>query len=287
MVQNILDSHSHIYGGPEFDRIPNIIDLRNKLQTSLKEGRITEYTTNTEIDEAIKKLVTTLLKPQQQNPSITHISEKTPWNVLFFEELLELFPEAKFIIVLRNPLDVFNSMKKVGNNAISKGVVAPDFTVNYKIAAAYMEAVYKIGERLLKTHPNQIYVVRYEHLLSNLESETKRLFAFLELNWEHEVLNFYNLKHPGEDAMIKNEIWYTKKQFNENPKDKEVTATKSLLTYQEKVFIKYLFRKNLFLNANHCYFNEPNLFQKIIGKLILNSFQKKYRFKNIPKRILG
>lgn len=83
LVQNLLNAHPQVYGGSEFDRIPNIIDLRNKLQQSLKSGRITEYTDAQQIDETIRAVVDVLLEPNHLEPSITHISEKTPWNVLF------------------------------------------------------------------------------------------------------------------------------------------------------------------------------------------------------------
>ena len=49
LVQNILDTHPLVYGGPEFDRIPNILDLRTKLQNSLKQGRIEVYTSYKEL----------------------------------------------------------------------------------------------------------------------------------------------------------------------------------------------------------------------------------------------
>ena len=287
LVQNLLDSHSKIYGGPEFDRIPNIVDLRNKLKSSLKQGRIEAYTNVHEIDDAIRCFIDTLLTPKDLNPAIKFISEKTPWNILFFEELIEIFPDAKFIMVLRNPLDVFNSMKKVANNAFSKGIKPPDFTTDYKIACAYMEEVFKLMKTLNKKHPNKVIIVRYESFLIDLETEAKRLFDFLGLTWEEQVMNFYKLQHPGEKTMTQNDVWYTKNQFKANPQEVTVKHKKNLLKFKEKLFIAYLFRQNKYVNPNYSFIKKPNIFEKLIARYLYVDYKNNYRFPKSPKRTLN
>ncbi|HPF12331.1 MAG TPA: sulfotransferase [Flavobacteriaceae bacterium] len=287
LVQNLLNAHPQVYGGSEFDRIPNIIDLRNKLQQSLKSGRITEYTDAQQIDETIRAVVDVLLEPNHLEPSITHISEKTPWNVLFFDELLTLYPKAKFILVMRNPLSVFNSMKKVAQRAHAKQVIPPDFTTNYRLAVAYMEAVYRLMQRLLKNHPQQVIMVRYEDLLDNLEKTSRTLFQFLEIPWNEQLLSFHEVNHPGERTMTQMGIWYTTDQFRANPAQVKEHTKKNQLKLYERYFITYFFRKNEFVNPNYRFMKEPNTFGKICGKWMLMGYRKKYRFHQLPKRTMG
>jgi len=287
MVQNILDSHPVIYGGPEFDRIPNIMDLRNKLQNTLESGRISTYTDSKEIDTAIANLINALFSNIDSPKNLSFISEKTPWNILFFEELFQVFPDAHFMMVLRNPLDVFSSMKKVAQRAKKKGIQPPDFTTNFKTAVAYMEAVYDIMERLRFEHPERFLLVRYEDLLDNLEEETRRICTYLKIEWSEKMMAFNEMEHPGEKTMTANDIWYSKSSFNANPKEVKKMAKTPSLTYIEKTFITYMFRKNTFVNSDQRYLQEPNLIEKIVGRLILNDYTSNYRFQKSPKRILG
>ena len=43
MVQNVLDSHPDIIGGPQFRNIPDIIDLRKKLHELMEIGALPEF----------------------------------------------------------------------------------------------------------------------------------------------------------------------------------------------------------------------------------------------------
>ncbi|AGC77401.1 sulfotransferase family protein [Nonlabens dokdonensis] len=283
MVQNILDSHPNIYGGSEFDRIPNIIDLRKKLLATLGFGRITEYTSKDQIDKAIKNLILDLFNGIESEKDIQIISEKTPWNILFFEELYELFPDAKFVMVLRNPLHVLNSMKQVAINAKANGVQPPDFTTNYLVAVAYMEQVYRLMTRLLKNHPNSFYLIKYENLLVDLKKESVFLCDFLNISWNPKLLEFNSISHPGEKTMTKDGIWYTKDKFKEDPKLKKTKNSSSNLTYLEESFVKYIFGNNQLVKG---YLKKNSLAGRLISKIIYQKYKMYYRFKSIPKRLL-
>ncbi len=287
LVQNVLDTHPLVYGGPEFDRIPNIIDLRNKLQNSLKQGRIEAYTNHEQIDDAIRKMINTLITPLSLSESVAYISEKTPWNILYFEELLELFPDAKFIMVLRNPIATFNSMKNVAKRAKKAGVVPPDFTTNVFVAAAYMEYVYGLMQRLEKKHPNNVITIKYELLIIDLEKHSKELCSFIGLPWDERLLSFNNFKHPGEKTMTQNQIWYTSEQYNANPEDTLKKKTSNILSFKEALFLKYLFRKNTYVNPNYCFIKEPSILEKVIARGLFINYSNKYRFNKPPKRVLA
>ncbi|MEL6812391.1 MAG: sulfotransferase [Bacteroidota bacterium] len=285
LVQNILDSHPNIYGGPEFDRIPNIIDLRNKLQQSFDAGRISSYTSKEAIDKAMVQLIDALFGEIETDKVVTLLSEKTPWNILFYDELFQLYPSAKFIMVMRNPLDIFNSMKNVALNAKKKGVTPPDFTTDYKLAVAYMEVVFGIMQRLLKKYPESFYLIRYEDLLTHLEDKTKELCRFIGVEWTHNLLEFHKIKHPGEENMTKDGVWYTKSMYNKDPK--EVSKKASVLTFTERSFITYMFLKNDFVNPNARYFETLKTSARVAGKWVYNDYKRNYRFKTVPKRVLS
>ena len=121
LIQNMLDSHPLVLGGPEFLHLPDIIELRRKLHSSISRGWIDIFCSREDVDthliEAINKLFLSLSKKYH----CEIYSEKTPENILVFFELMELFPEAHFIQVIRDPRAILSSMQQVKQRAIAKG----------------------------------------------------------------------------------------------------------------------------------------------------------------------
>lgn len=126
ITQAILDSHPQIFGGPEFDRLPEIARTRGQLLESLAAGRIVEFCDRDSINASFGRLIESLLYPAMHRHGATYISEKTPWNVLEFDALLEMLPGAKFVEVVRDPRAVVNSMLKVAERYRRKGLEPPD-----------------------------------------------------------------------------------------------------------------------------------------------------------------
>jgi hypothetical protein len=248
MVQNILDSHPEIYGGPEFDRIPNFVDLRRKLRWSVQAGRIDQYTSNEEIDSVLRLAIQQLLIPHTEK-HFAYISEKTPWNILVFSDLMEMFPEARFVHVLRNPLDVWRSMTRVAERAESKGVQPPDFTMDVGLALNYMLTVYDLVSKLEVSHATRFLNLRFEDFLLDTETQCKALCNFLQISWNENMLDFHNQHHPGEETMTKDGIWYTKEGFKKAPsftgENKRVVPDS-----EDEWLIAEVLKSNLLLNKN-------------------------------------
>jgi hypothetical protein len=106
--------------------------------------------------------------------------DKTPRYYEIFDDLQELFPRAKFIILYRNPLAVFASILSTwvkDNYALIN---------NYKID---LEEGVRFLERDFSGYSNT-YMVRYEDLLSAPEKQFEQLCAFLQLNFESSCVNY-------------------------------------------------------------------------------------------------
>ena len=92
LVQNMLDSHPDICGGPEFDNIPNIIGVRNMMLDSLNRGRTDVFMNKEYLDSRVVEFIESFLLPYADRRQRRLVSEKTPFNVLVFPELLECSP---------------------------------------------------------------------------------------------------------------------------------------------------------------------------------------------------
>jgi len=110
------------------------------------------------------------------------IVDKTPNNVYIADRLLECWPDARFIFLLRHPAAIARSRMKV------KG---PDYDEERNVAVIrrYCEAL----EDARATHPG--HTVRYEQVTSDPESATRGICEFLGVPWEPTMLDYGQFDH--------------------------------------------------------------------------------------------
>ena len=113
--------------------------------------------------------------------------DKTPryFHVVF--ELIELFPEAKFIILFRNPLAVLNS--------IIKTWVKDDLSLLAEYRDDLLVAPLKMVE-CLRLSPHQCFKVRYEDIVTDPDTFTKEICQFLNISYSNDLLDYTNRRNP-------------------------------------------------------------------------------------------
>jgi tetratricopeptide (TPR) repeat protein len=112
--------------------------------------------------------------------------DKMPLNTVLLPIIAKLFPDAKIIFALRDPRDVVLSCfrRRFGMTAQMFELTSLDGAASYYDAVMGLAALYrdKLGLDLVET--------RHEHLLDDFEGETRRLCAFLGVEWREEMKNF-------------------------------------------------------------------------------------------------
>ncbi len=103
-------------------------------------------------------------------------AEKTPRNVRHIGEILDYWPEAKFINIIRDPRDVLTSTHRD----------APD---QYWIPPRRW--IRDVGEGLAFQHHPRVYTLRYEDLVQDFEPTVQDLCGFLDLDCGEEVLHWH------------------------------------------------------------------------------------------------
>lgn len=99
--------------------------------------------------------------------------EKTPRHVHCARRINRVVPNARFIVVTRNPLDTCASLvKRFGDLTYCAERWNLDSGASYKLLES--------GDQAIR--------VRYEDLVCNPEAELKRLLAFVNLSWDDAVL---------------------------------------------------------------------------------------------------
>lgn len=245
LVQNILDMHADVVGAPEFLHFPGISNLRRAMMRNLEWGWLDEFCTQRELDAYVREFVGSFFEKLAGMPA-RYVSEKTPENVLCFRALADVFPGAKFINVVRDPRAIVASMLQVYRRAMERGVtIYPDYVKDAFKAIRYTKRCLQSGLDFVREYPGRAHTVKYEELLSNPESETRRLCEFLGIPWTEEMLRPSSKKHLGESAITKNsgEIWYDKKAYYRDPEKENIDKWRQTLSSADALLTAKAFAK--------------------------------------------
>lgn len=216
LVQNMIDSHPRVLGGPEFLHLPDILEVRRKLHASIDREWIDLLCSCASVDKTIADVVENIFLPLADRYNKEFYSEKTPENILVFAELMELFPQAHFIQVVRDPRAILASMRQVRERAITKKMTPPGFTADYKKSVAFIKRCLEAGQRAAQK--GGVLTVVYEQLVENPVLESKRICDHLGLEWHDAMLRPGEKEHLGHKAITEksNNIWYDQKSYNRN-----------------------------------------------------------------------
>ncbi|HEX3106782.1 MAG TPA: sulfotransferase [Terriglobales bacterium] len=120
------------------------------------------------------------LTVQQNKP----MALKSPTHGFTFPLLPSLFPGSRFVIIERNPYEVFASNLKLWQTLLDMYSLelASSEQIEKFVLAAYLIHEDAIAEGIHKTAPEDIARVRYEDLIADPLRELKRIYSELKLS---------------------------------------------------------------------------------------------------------
>jgi len=121
----------------------------------------------------------------ESDQNFIHI-DKLPLNILDTPLIHQLYPQAKFILALRHPMDTILScwIQNFKLNPAMANMVDLDRIVEFYCVAMEIFQICRSNYNL------RVHEIRYEDLIDNLSEETSLLLNFLDLNWQSEMENF-------------------------------------------------------------------------------------------------
>ena len=173
LVEQILSSHSAICGAGELEFLENAINSIDWQNTKIQK-------------KDIKKIREEYIFQLNKISKLPYITDKMPLNFQWIGFIVYAFPEAKIIHLKRDAMAVCWSNYKL--NFESEGMA---FSFDQIDIAKYYKLYEDLMEYWHEKFPKKIYDFNYEALTKNQEEQTRKLFEYLEIDWEKAVLNFH------------------------------------------------------------------------------------------------
>ena len=226
LVEQILASHSDIFGAGELGVIPSRIQGLNRWERHTGSGRRYPDCVDDISLEATQGIADGILKElkelaEDDKPNAKHVVDKLPHNFENIGLIKFLFPNAKIISVRRDPRDI----------AIS------NYFTDYQAKHGGMGFAYDltwIGEQLadhnLMMHhwdqvfPNEILTVNYENVVENTEASARRMLDYIGVDWQPQVLAFNELDRAVKTASV----WQVRQPIYKTSKAKWLRYKKHL-----------------------------------------------------------
>lgn len=212
LLSAIIDRHSACASTPESHYFNKTIFLvqnalnnnRDDLLKILKESRFSTWGTDWEVirkaldekNHSAGDIFDLLVREYGNRRKITNVFEKTPVHIRHIDDILAVYPQAKFIWIIRDGRSAASSLKKV------------DWATNddIKLSKEWNRNM-SFGLSAALRHPKAIHIVKYEGLIEDAESTVSKLMAYVDLQMEKSQLipsDNNNLISPGEHSWKRN-----------------------------------------------------------------------------------
>ena len=123
-----------------------------------------------------------------------HFVDKLPLNYLYVGLIHTALPNAKIVHVQRDPMDTCYAVFK------TLFVDAYPFSYDLEELAHYYVAYHELMAHWHDALPGVIHAVSYEDLVTDIDTATRRLLEYCNLEWQPEVLDFHASREASTTA---------------------------------------------------------------------------------------
>ena len=111
-MRSIIESHPDVYCGPETLVLMKIINEVQELERSMSRPKFNKIATNTGLkNETVRNALTRFMETviKDRSPQVRRYCTKDPYNANFIELFKKMYPNMKFVLMIRDVRGVFNS----------------------------------------------------------------------------------------------------------------------------------------------------------------------------------
>jgi tetratricopeptide (TPR) repeat protein len=194
LTEQILASHRDVFGAGELKTLHDVV---GEVAGPSKQAPFPQVmatlpaeslrTVGDRYLESIRKLA----------PHAVRIVDKMPGNFHYLGLIKLALPNARIIHVMRDPMDTCLSCY---THLFSD---AMDFAYDLGTLGRYYVRYMKLMEHWRRVLPEDFVLdVRYEYLVADIESQTRRMLAHIGLPWDDNCLKFYDNARPVRTASL-------------------------------------------------------------------------------------
>jgi tetratricopeptide (TPR) repeat protein len=194
LVERILGSHSAVVSAGELNHFSlTLIPLVRKLAGPKRPSRLEFVEASAHVDfRALGEAYLAATRPlRDERPRFI---DKLPFNFLYAGLIHLALPKAKIVNLQRHPMDTcFAVFKQLFRDAYP-------FSYDLDELGQYYIAYHRLMQHWNAVMPGVIHTIRYEALVADVESESRRLLEFCDLPWEDQCLRFHENRQASTTA---------------------------------------------------------------------------------------
>lgn len=190
LVERILASHPDVHGAGELEQVHLIAEKIKRVTGAQNPGP--DDLASLESGYLHHLAVQYINHLESLNKNAKRIIDKMPGNLMYLGLISTLFPGAKIIHCVRNPLDTCLScyfQRFNRSNALA-------YTFNLDALAFTWQQQEKLMDHWKSVLPVPIMDVTYEDVVNDFDSIAKSLLEFCDLEWDESVRSY----HKSEDV---------------------------------------------------------------------------------------
>ncbi len=272
----------------ETDHLLSVKDCKIILKLIKNDRKINDWQITDKINEIVNNCNNISVKDLIKNILLTYINSSTNFNkfktfglkkesyILFAEKLKLIFPNAKFICIIRDPRGIFLSKK----TSLYTGDGKPFQTNPIKSSIDWLTYLKRV-EYINNNYPDSVLIVKYENLLKSHTMILKKLSTFLKLNLtQNDAKYFIHERYQALHINVKKDVltnndtkWKKQLSYNEILAI-ELSCEKKLNDYGYNTFVKLSDINNVYyLNhkIQYLYFRILFYFRSKIGKIVYDN----------------
>lgn len=194
LLERILGQHSEVFAAGELPHFANALtEAATRLRGVKQLSRRDLIEASAELDmRSLGDAYLARAVPGTGNRA--HFTDKLPLNYLYCGPIHQALPHARLIHLTRHPMDTCYAIYKT----LFKD--AYPFSYDFCELARYYAAYRRLMQHWHAAMPGVILEVSYEGLVTQLESETRRILAHCGLEWQASCGEFHRNPNPTATA---------------------------------------------------------------------------------------
>jgi len=143
-------------------------------------------------ERSLAKLIDVIYKTYaaEQFPEATFWGDQSPIHTFFLPNILSIFPNAKFVHLIRDGRDVVASLIKMNGDASL-----------YESIYRWKESIFRVKKMRRKIKDVNYLEVKYEELVSDPETALRKVSDFIGIAYSNTMLDYWKLESTVENKV--------------------------------------------------------------------------------------